>query len=800
MLRFSRTGVAVSVLSMLVSSFASAQTVRGVVVDAGSIPVPGVLVRLIDSTSSISAAGLTNAQGEFRIDARAPGTYRLRTLRIGFRPSDSPPLVLAVGAERSQRIVLTGIPIGLDTVRVAGKSSCRSVGDGSAYAVWEQVNAAVSAAALTAAARSTFATTITYERTLEADARRVRTQSASVQSGYVKEPWLSRSPEQLRRDGYVVDGPDGSTIYYAPGLGVLLSPLFVEDHCFHVALERDRIGLAFEPTPERRKIADIRGTLWLDRKSAELRSIEYRYVNILSEQEAVARGGAGFVRMANGAWTISRWDIRMPLVEQIVNLRGQAELRVSAVLVAGGELALARQGSDTLWARPPVSLSGVVIDSTTGRPVSGARVSLAGTELRDSTDDRGRFSIARVLLGEYTLEVRTRSLDSANASHQVPVSFTDSTAAMTVRVPNAGQLVASLCGTKPLEWPGIIVGNLRVPVDSTPSRNVQVTASWRQLVMPQAGTNVNDVTRREQFVDTRTDSHGMFRFCGVPIDNPISITVAGDTAVPPTVVRIPSGARFARAELSTAVLAANVATFAGVVVDSLGKPVVAATIDVPAVARSAVTNDQGAFRITGIAPGNQRVVVRRIGFRSIDTTLAFAADRIVQRRFELVRAVALDTVIVSESPFDRVMASFEEHRRLGLGHFLTRDDLAKLNNVTMDAVFQTMPGSRVARGRRGEAWLVGIFGGPREVRPAPEDSIFRGAKPYCYAQVWLNNVVVYRGIDHEPLFDLNALRADQVEAMEYYANDAQMPARYVSLTSSCGVLVVWTRRTRDGSP
>jgi hypothetical protein len=793
-LRMNRIGVA-ALVWVLMSSFANAQSVRGVVVDAGSIPVPGVVVRLIDSASNIAATGLTNAQGEFGVVARAAGTYRLRTLRIGFRPTDSSPLVLMAGADRAERIVLTGLPVGLDTMRVAGTSSCRSIGDGSAYAVWEQVHAAVSAAALTAAARSTFATTITYERTLEADARRVRTQSSTVQSGYVKEPWLSRSPEQLRRDGYVVDGPDNSTNYYAPGLGVLLSPLFVEDHCFHVVLERDRIGLAFQPTPERRKIADIRGTLWLDRKSAELRSIEYRYVNILAEQEAVARGGVGFVRMANGAWTISRWDIRMPLVEQVVRPRGDVELRVTAVHLAGGELALARQGNDTLWARPPVSLAGVVLDSTTGRPVRGARVSLAGTQLRDSTDDRGRFSISGLLLGEYTMEIRTRSLDSANAVHQMPVSFTDSTAALTVRVPSIGQLVASFCGTKALEWPGVLLGTLTAPVDSVPPRNVQVTASWRQRFMPVSGASVNEVSQREQFVDTRTDSHGMFRFCGVPVDNPISVTLAGNAATP-TVVRIPRGGRFARIELS-AVTHAAVATFAGVVVDSLGKPIVAATVDVPGPARSAVTDDQGAFRIAGIAPGNQRVVVRRIGFRSIDTTLAFSADRTVQRRFELVRAVTLDTVIVAESPFDRVMASFDENRRLGLGQFKTRGDLAKLGNVTMDAIFQPMRGARVARGRRGEGWLVGISGGPREVKPAPEDSALRGAKPYCYAQVWIDNVLVYRGVDKEPLFDLNSLRADGVEAIEYYANLATMPSRYVSSSSTCGVLVVWIRRSKE---
>ena len=294
--------VATAVVASLVVGIAPrlfAQAVRGIVVDRAETPVPGVVIQLLDSASHVAARALTNDQGEFRLVARASGTYRLHTLRIGFRPTDSPPIVLQSGADASRRIVLTGLPIGLDTVRVAGRNACRALADsGAAYAVWEQVRAAVTATALTAAAGNLFTTVISFDRTLEADARRVRTQTSAVHSGYVREPWTSRSSDALHSAGYVVTDRDNSTTYYAPGLEVLLAPAFVEDHCFHLTIDGDRFGLAFEPTtPDRRRTPEIRGTLWLDAKSAELRSLEFRYSNVLPEQDAVARGDAGFTRV-----------------------------------------------------------------------------------------------------------------------------------------------------------------------------------------------------------------------------------------------------------------------------------------------------------------------------------------------------------------------------------------------------------------------------------------------------------------------------------------------------------------------
>lgn len=365
---------------LFLPAIARGQTIRGAAIDrVDSLPVAGVVVLLVDSAGTVVARSLSNERGEFRLSALTSGTYRVRTLRIGFRPAISQPLVLGAGEDLVQRLVLTGVPFSLDTVRVVGRAVCRIEADSAAvtYAIWEQARTALTAAQLTAQARTIGATVVTYERILDRDGRRVREQRSAHHSGFSSKPWRSLSADTFRRIGYVSVELNGWITYYGPDLDVLLSSVFLEDHCFRISRspDRSRLGIAFEPARDRSHIPEIRGTLWLDRKSSELRSMDFRYVNISDAQEI---GGAGgemeFVRMTNGAWAISRWHIRMPLLSQ--RLRDRAgfpgetptmETRVTGIKIGGGDLALVTRGQDTLWSRPEL-LAKAVGDSPAPAP------------------------------------------------------------------------------------------------------------------------------------------------------------------------------------------------------------------------------------------------------------------------------------------------------------------------------------------------------------------------------------------------------------------------------------------------
>lgn len=810
-----RAGIVAVMTLLLVSRPSLSQTIRGSVTDERTAPVTGVIVQLLDSGDNVVARALSNERGEYRLAASREGAYGIATLRIGFRPVSHGPFRLRVGEELTQHLTLSGLPVALSTVSVIGQNPCRSLGDSTSatFLVWEQARAALTAAQVTASGRAISSTTVTYERTVDPGTARILEQSASIHADYVKQPWRSLTTESLRRGGYVVTDRDGSITYHAPGLEVLLSDAFLEDHCFRIApsSDADRVGIAFEPTPARRAVAEISGTLWLDRNSSELRSMEVRYTNISRERAEHSGSDMEFVRMSNGAWVISRWDIRMPVLEQrsIGGRIGRLsrapvpEIHVAEIRVNGGALILARQGDDTLWSRPPLVLVGSVSDSASGKPVAGARVTLPGTSLASVTDAAGRFNIADVLPGAYTVEVGTASLDSIGAVHQSRLAFTDARAPFQIRVPAARQIAATICGrdgnamrSPSGEVRGIVAGRVTTVGDSVPPRDVRVIAEWAEPTR-EVGLSAKSAKRIE-WLEGRTDGRGLFRICGVPVNTALSVEAEAENGSSGMLsVRIPANRLFGHVSLTLESAAGRGAAFSGVVLDdSTRRPIANAEVALPGLSRSALTNDQGRFRLADIAPGDHQVVVRRIGYGALDTRIGFVASRTLERRVILSRFTTLESVIVTAERAG--LPDFEDNRRMGLGHFMTRADLAQQKGRRLSDVIAQARGVRIVSGIGSRAWVTTSRGtSSLENMPIVDRAdVLQGARQgTCYAQVYLDRALMYAGRDGEPLFDINTIAPEQIEAIEYYAGPSQTPLKYGALNSTCGVLVIHTRRS-----
>ena len=510
-----------------------AQAVRGVVVDATDRPVPGVVVFMVDSTSGVIARALSNERGEFRVAAARAGTYRLRTMRIGYRPTTSDPIILLLGGEREKRVALSGAELTLDTVRVIDRNSCHVASDqaaASTYAALEQARTALSAAQLTLSGRNIRATTAAYDRTLGADGRRVIKQSSRTTTAYVTQPWRAISPDSAHRAGFVFIADDGSITYFAPSIDVLLSNVFVEDHCFRLVTDRKQpnsVGVAFEPSPERKRLPEIKGTLWVDKRTAELQRLDYQYVNIANEQEHAGAGGdVSLARLKNGGWVISRWNIRMPVLEQVIRAQalGGTHASVAAIQVAGGEITLATRTAgnvvDTLWSKPGPTLIGTVVDSARGAPIANARVDLVGTNAGGTTDSRGRFAIASVLPGTYLVETVTPELSAIGAANQSTITFADSTASYEIKVPSPAQLIASLCAGRALaSSEAAIVGRVHERGDTLPAAGARVVAEWTAVALrDEHGVAVERTSKR---IEGKTGADGMYRLCGVPVNTDV---------------------------------------------------------------------------------------------------------------------------------------------------------------------------------------------------------------------------------------------------------------------------------------
>jgi hypothetical protein len=292
---------------------AGAQTVRGQLVDSISrTPLNGAFLTLIDERGIERARAITDGEGRFTVLAPAPGTYRLRSKRIGFKPYVSPTLSLAAGETTTYDAAIDPIPVPLKEVVVAGEQQCdvEVAGGASVAALWEEIREALAAVAWTSRGGGYWYEITHFERDLSAGGKRQGKDSTWSEVAYHQVPFRSAPALVLSLQGYVVVANDGWT-YYGPDADVLLSEPFLKTHCFETKQEKGLVGLAFSPA-RGRNLPDVKGTLWVDRDNAELRFMEFNYVRLPEGLNAPKAGGRmEFMRVPNGAWIISDWVIRM---------------------------------------------------------------------------------------------------------------------------------------------------------------------------------------------------------------------------------------------------------------------------------------------------------------------------------------------------------------------------------------------------------------------------------------------------------------------------------------------------------
>lgn len=395
-------------------------------------PVRHAFVLLVDSAGQERARALTDARGGYELHAPAPGSYRLRTAIIGVRRWTSEPFALAPGAEITRDIVVPLQPVMLDALIVEGRRQCRAIDPDSSAAitrVWEEARKALSAVSWSRGDSLRY-DAIHYSRRLSPWNLRPLGGSAWRLTGRVVEPFPSAGADSLSLLGYIWSEPGGAWRHFGPDADVLLSDSFAGEHCFYLQAHPDDpglLGLAFEPA-RGRNLPEIEGVLWLDRQTARLRYLEFRYVKLPWAVDAPELGGrVEFERLPTGHWIVDHWRLRMPeLVKRdliraprLTALRETGGYVVQFRLPDGTPLALARSGdggAPPLWVgtrsgelevQPLVR--GIVAADRSGAPVGGATVLLKAPG--DSvtavtlTTPQGWFELRAPGPGTYALEV-----------------------------------------------------------------------------------------------------------------------------------------------------------------------------------------------------------------------------------------------------------------------------------------------------------------------------------------------------------------------------------------------------------
>jgi hypothetical protein len=317
--------VAVALLAGLLSPpSTAAQTqvgnVRVRAVEVDGTPVRGALVALLSADGNPVAEGMTDDTG-FRSLSASRGEYRVRVRRIGYQPFVSPPISVPYDGEL--KIAIASSRIALETVVVTAGSQCRQRGqDERAIGVlWEEISKALVGAQLTRSDFANLGRARIYRKQVLHTGRVVSLDTSSRQLSDSR-PFIASDSRTLTTYGWVRGDLVSGWEYFAPDEAVLLSTAFAESHCFRVIRDKKRpqqVGVSFEPAPGRR-MSDITGAVWLDEKSAELREIVFRFVNIGEIQQFKPGGRVHFRRMPSGAWLVDDWSLRFPLLELTQNL------------------------------------------------------------------------------------------------------------------------------------------------------------------------------------------------------------------------------------------------------------------------------------------------------------------------------------------------------------------------------------------------------------------------------------------------------------------------------------------------
>ncbi len=458
---------------------------------------------------------------------------------------------------------------------------------------------------------------------------------------------------------------------------------------------------------------------------------------------------------------------------------------------------------------PPATLAGVVLDSVTNAPVAGAFVALLETRQAAVSDSSGVFRMTAVPRARYTAEVRTDELDAIGVVGRTEVDFrTD--ADVRVFVPTPAQILRAMCGPAGAAGSGALVGSVRLAEGAPPLERVRLVAAWTDTaVLPHAGG-----AGRVRWVKVSAERNGSFRLCGVPPGVPVVVRTQVDSgsnvAARPRTVRIDPARRWATVAVTFEEGLSLGASFAGTVVaDSTELPLDSVEVALPDLGLSALTDAAGAFRFDSIPPGTHRVSIRRGGYAPLTAQVAFGDNQAVDHRVVLGRApTSLGVVTVTEAP--AVNPEFDANRKLGLGKFLTTEDLDRHAGRRLSDVMAIVPSfGVVTQANSGHAWVVGkrapahlvktragtdaegnrvaqVNGGwysMDDLRdlgfycPANSAEQMQGITCACYAQVWVDGRLMNRQRPTEP-FDVNEYPPERLQAVEWYASASETPAQY----------------------
>lgn len=253
-----------------------------------------------------------------------------------------------------------------------------------------------------------------------------------------------------------------------------------------------------------------------------------------------------------------------------------------------------------------------------------------------------------------------------------------------------------------------------------------------------------------------------------------SLTRVGFTLAPVRFIAIPM------LLLSTAARAQQPAgVIAGVVRDSVGKPIPSVELTVAYLPRTARTDSTGTFRIAGLRPGTTTLALRRFGYEPRTVTTTVIGGKTARVNIVLEPFVQdLPGMVVTERQIRarEMLQDFYRRKDDGNGFFITREDIEKRNPLELSDMLRMMPGA-VLEPTAGSGRAVLRFA--RSSMPGRD----------CPPQYYVDGVMAMG-------LNIDDLDPSDIAGIEVYSGVSRIPPQFNNSrigTSICGVVVVWTR-------
>jgi hypothetical protein len=214
----------------------------------------------------------------------------------------------------------------------------------------------------------------------------------------------------------------------------------------------------------------------------------------------------------------------------------------------------------------------------------------------------------------------------------------------------------------------------------------------------------------------------------------------------------------------------------GIVEDSTARPISGADISFAGYQLRALTDSLGRFRIVNLPSGKFTMVVRGIGYRPVVNDIDVREADTLRLTFSLQRTPnELATVLITERTLSTKLREFEERRKLGFGQFFTRDDIDKMQAITITDIL-----------RRSASIKIRHDNTAASARQFPDS---------CLMAVYVDLVPLGGGVKLQDLPSPN-----EIAAVEIYPGSATLPVWLPTgpffTTKGCGAILLWTR---DGS-